>query len=76
MLAVLLENGLIPGRQQIKEATDEGRRYHYLRYLTDSNNNILFKYLDPPAPGKEYQMLAEFEADSKSQAIANLYLSA
>ena len=42
----------------------------------DSKKSILFKYLEKPAPGKEYQMLAEFEADSKSQAIANLYLSA
>ena len=36
---------------------------------------MLFKYLALPEDGKAYQKLAEFESDTKAQAISNLYLS-
>lgn len=39
------------------------------------DTSIIFKYLSRAEDGKAYQQLAEFESDSKSQAISNLYLS-
>lgn len=74
-MAVILENGLIPSREIIEYATAEGHAYHYLRKLVDPESSILFKYLTVPEDGKAYQKLAEFESDTKAQAISNLYLS-
>ena len=74
-MAFILENGLIPSREIIEYATGEGHTYHYLRHLVDPESSILFKYLVQPEDGKAYQKLAEFESDTKAQAISNLYLS-
>ena len=46
-----------------------------MKFLVEQKDSILFKYLEKPDDGKSYQLLAEFEADSKAQAISNLYLS-
>lgn len=75
VLAFILENGLIPSRDIIKKATAEGQKYYFLRNIVDPDKSVLFKYLDDLSDKKAYQALAEFEADTKAQAISNLYLS-
>ena len=74
-MAFILENGLIPSREIIKHATAEGSTYHFLERIVDPAKSVLFKYLERPEDGKAYRELAEFEADTKAQAISNLYLS-
>lgn len=75
-LAIILENGLIPCREVIVEATKEGAKFNYLRSLVDVEQSVLFKYLEEPANDSEaYQMLAQFETDTKAQAMSNLYIS-
>ena len=44
-LAIILENGLLPNRETILLATNEGNKYHFLRRLVDPEVSILFKYL-------------------------------
>ena len=73
MLAILLDTGLIPNRDTIKMVTAKGQRYNFLRSLVDEEHSILFKYLDLP---DTYHTLARYEADTKAQVIANLYISA
>ena len=66
-LAIILENGLLPNRETILLATNQGNKYHFLRRLVDPEVSILFKYLaQPETDAKAYQQLAEFEADTKA----------
>ena len=76
-MAIILENGLIPNQQIIRRATVAGSTYNFLYNLVDPEKSILFKNLNMKLEPKQAHMaLAEFEADTKSQAISNLYLSA
>ena len=75
LVAFILENGLIPSREIIEHATGEGQTYHFLHRIVNPKTSIIFKYLARPEDGKAYQQLAEFETDTKAQAISNLYLS-
>lgn len=76
MLAIFLENGLIPSREIIARATQESAQFHFLHHLIDADKSVLFKYLEEPADDSEaYQMLAQFETDTKAQAMSNLYIS-
>ena len=75
-LAIYLENGLFPDRQTIQMATSEDQKYHYLWSLVDPKKSVLFKYLEQPDKQTSFQTLSAFEADTKAQAITNLYLSA
>lgn len=60
----------------INEATKDGAKFHFLRALVDVNQSVIFKYLEEPATvSAAYQMLAEFETDTKAQAMSNLYIS-
>ena len=43
--AIYLENGLFPNRETIQSATATGQRYHFLRFLVDTEKSVLFKYL-------------------------------
>lgn len=75
MMAIILENGLIPSRELIEQATAEGRAFNFLKLIVDAKQSVLFKFLQKPEDKVAYQMLAEFEADTKAQAMSNLYLS-
>ena len=75
LLAIILENGLLPSREAIEHMTGPGQKYSFLRKIDDPEKSTLFKYLDTKGERKAYQMLAEFEADTKAQAISNLYIS-
>ena len=75
LMAFILENGLIPSRDVIEYATAESNTYNYLRYVVNPETSVLFKYQNRADDGKAYQQLAEFESDTKAQAISNLYLS-
>jgi len=74
-MTIILENGLIPSREIIEQATAEGSNFHFLRLIVDTKQSVLFKFLEKPDDSVAYQMLAEFEADTKAQAMSNLYIS-
>ena len=44
--AIYLENGLFPNRETIQSATAPGQKYHFLRFLVDTEKSVLFKYLE------------------------------
>lgn len=76
MMSIFLENGLLPSRETITEMTGEGGKFNFLRSIIDVDQSVIFKYLEEPSDASAaYQMLAEFEADTKAQAMANLYIS-
>jgi hypothetical protein len=66
LLAVFLENGLLPSKRTILESTSKGKKFNYLVHLVDVKQDILFKYLNSAGEGKAYHLLAEFEADTKT----------
>ena len=65
-MAFTLENGLIPSRKIIMQATAKGAKYNYLWYLVDEESSIIFKYLERPTDKMAHMRLTEFEADTKS----------
>ena len=65
-MAFTLENGLIPSRNIIMQATAKGAKYNYLWYLVDEESSIIFKYLERPSDKMAHMRLTEFEADTKS----------
>lgn len=72
--ALFVENGIIPSPDLVEAVTAPKMKYEYLRYLVNPDTSLVFKYNS--RSGSPYFNLSEFEADSKAQALANLYLSA
>jgi len=75
VLAIILENGMLPSASALKKATGDDARYNFLNFVVDIKKSVLFKYLDESADRSAFSLLSEFEADTKAQAISNLYLS-
>ena len=44
-IAIILENGLIPCREVIEQATAEGRAFNFLKIIVDAKQSVLFKFL-------------------------------
>ena len=44
-MAIILENGLIPSRELIEQATAEGRAFNFLKLIVDAKQSVLFKFL-------------------------------
>ncbi len=72
--SMFIENGIIPAPNLVEEMTAEGKKYHFLRFLVDTDTSLPFKF-NNRTDSANFK-LQEFESDSKAQSLANLYLSA
>jgi len=61
---LFLENGIVPAPDIVDTHTKEGAKYNYLRYLVDTSNSLVFKYIN--SDNSAYFKLSEFESDSKA----------
>ena len=43
---MILENGLLPNKESLRRATENGSRYNFLKYIVDVEKSVIFKYLD------------------------------
>lgn len=64
-LGLMMENGLVPSGQVIKELTAKGKKYEYLGPLTD------LKTLVKP---QDYSLI-EFKQEMSGRSLVNYYLS-
>ena len=76
-MSVFLENGVIPNSTILKTATAPGAKFWYLTKLLDEKNAGIFSIaIDEAYRSNAKQLtLTQYEAESKTQSLTNLYLA-